>query len=414
MLAALALGMAIAAPARAATVKVEVFNDCEGDVACSKYAGGWPHSSLSFKAAAGERNDVTVTPAGDTIDVRDDGAALTAGSGCTARDEHSAVCDLGGRPRAAFGIDLGDLGDRLRIVGDVGSGRIDGGPGDDDLGGGDEADAIDGGTGADTVAAGAGNDTLDAEDTAGPDSFDGGSGRDVIDYAGRRRGVLVDLSKPGPGAGEPGEGDLVTAVEDVAGGGGPDVLRGDAGANGIYGGSGRDAVFGLGGADSLDGGEGADRVSGGAGDDAIDPSDSAADVLRCGTGRDVVFGVDFDGEYFDEEVVTGPDAGDLLDATCERVAVGDLGEGVPQLADVRLRLVKRSLLLRNPCGASGCRGRLTVGVGRRHARHVRFGSRGRRVRITLDAAAARALRHGAVARVALSFGDFGATFRFRP
>jgi hypothetical protein len=61
-----------------------------------------------------------------------------------------------------------------------------------------------------------------------------------------------------------------------------------------------------------------------------------------------------------------------------------------------------------------CSGRLTFGVGRHRSRYVRFTSRGRRVRLALDAASARALRRGAAARVSLVFGGgYAAAFRYR-
>src|SRR5204862_6366143 len=85
----------------------------------------------------------------------------------------------------------------------------------------------------------------------GSDFLDGGAGRDTASWEGRTKGVRVDLAS-GVG-GQRGERDVLKRIEDLSGGQGPDVLRGDARANGLMGGPGADTLVGRAGADTLDG-----------------------------------------------------------------------------------------------------------------------------------------------------------------
>jgi Ca2+-binding RTX toxin-like protein len=109
--------------------------------------------------------------------------------------------------------------------------------------------------------------------------------------------VLVDLRDRLP-EGRAGEGDRVTGVEDVEGGGGDDVLRGDGRANRLIGGPGSDRVEGRAGDDVLVGafddpeiltaaGPDADRLRGGAGDDRLGAGPQQRTDLACGAGRDL-------------------------------------------------------------------------------------------------------------------------------
>jgi hypothetical protein len=77
--------------------------------------------------------------------------------------------------------------------------------------------------------------------------------------------VHVDLGAR-TGAGESGEGDLLSGVEDVAGGRGDDLLVGDGGDNGLFGGRGDDRLLGRPGADWLDGGRDTGSMACGPGD----------------------------------------------------------------------------------------------------------------------------------------------------
>jgi Ca2+-binding RTX toxin-like protein len=69
------------------------------------------------------------------------------------------------------------------------------------------------------------------------------------------------------------------------------------------GGSGPDVIRGRGGNDVIVGGRGRDTLEGGAGNDRINARDGAVDVVRCGTGRDVVIADRVDRVARDCEVV---------------------------------------------------------------------------------------------------------------
>ena len=159
-------------------------------------------------------------------------------------------------------LDGGDGNDML-----LNSGRSSvqhGGAGDDVMRGGSSGDAFAGGAGSDEVRAGGGDDHLsgdapaptfpdspiprdapifdpygDASSVVAPDVLDGGGGSDTVDYEGSQP-LSVDLSDPAPD-GRPGESDVLIAIENVDGGGGPARLIGDNGPNRLSGGVGNAA-----------------------------------------------------------------------------------------------------------------------------------------------------------------------------
>jgi len=96
---------------------------------------------------------------------------------------------------------------------------------DDVLFGGDGEDALRGGDGDDYLR-GDGTDPDDADgESPADDEMDGGDGRDVVDYSQREEDVTVDLGA-GEG-GEAGERDRLTDLEQVNGGSGTNLLRGN-------------------------------------------------------------------------------------------------------------------------------------------------------------------------------------------
>ena len=133
--------------------------------------------------------------------------------------------------------------------------------------------------GADSLDGGGGNDLLEGE--LGADVLTGGDGLDTVTYEDRNGGVDVTISDtcgttacalandgardadtqtPGPQS----EGDLVERdVENLVGGGGGDLLRGDGDPNVLDGGDGNDRLEGLVGRDVLEPGPGDDVVVGG-------------------------------------------------------------------------------------------------------------------------------------------------------
>ena len=292
--------IAAAAPACAATVEVR------------------GSASIEYTAATGERNDLTVTVAPDTVTFDERGASLTAGRSCDPIDSHSVRCYLGaGTPDVT--IVAWDEDDVVRIVDEPGvapqlavyagagddhvqaAGRgalLDGGAGDDTLEGGAGPDSITGGPGADTISGGGGNDdiTPDGEGAPpAPDTVDGGPGSDSVSYSERTTPVNVDLERPG-GNGSPGENDTIRGIENVASGAGSDHLMGDEQANHLVSSNDdndpraqHDVVEGRGGNDTIEGSSGSDRLAGGRGDDSIDGSSGGGDSVSGGPGNDGIF-----------------------------------------------------------------------------------------------------------------------------
>jgi hypothetical protein len=368
-------------------------------------------AKLTYAAAPGERNRITASRGSGArfyeVTIQDDGAPVIAGTGCTARGEHAALCTAppyvypDGTSSArvpAVEIDAGDGDDTVttrreptdQTIGvdggdgnDVlsGTGVLDGGPGDDvltltnlptprcdktcDV----LQDVLLGGPGDDTLHGGPGDDGLDGDGGAsqsgeagtGDDVIDGGGGKDDVSYIDRDTPIHVDLGAGGTN-GAAGERDRLSDIENVDGGHGNDVIVGDGAANALSGGAGDDTVLGRGGNDHLDqatgtgtvrGGDGSDYLAGAgalvgdAGDDVLYPARSPAQV-RCGSGRDVV--------HYPQ--------GRLL-ADCELVAIDDFA------ITARPRLLgKRHLRLRAACNA-GVRCDILMTVRRHGARLTR-------------------------------------------
>ncbi|MDX6697784.1 MAG: hypothetical protein QOE65_1181 [Solirubrobacteraceae bacterium] len=237
--------------------------------------------TLRFDAAPGEANRVLVSAAADGVGVRDANAPVRPGAGCVTVDDHTVLCSFPMR----VDVELGDGADEgTSRLGRETPTVLHGGAGADRLRGGDASDELDGGPGQDALAGGAGDDTL-ADDDRVADALDGGVGRDRVSYAARPGGVRVDLARS-RGA----DGDRLRGVEDVEGGGGDDMLRGDRGPNRLYGLGGADVLEGRAGGDTLTGGEGPDLTLAGSGQDLLDLGESrdATDRTGCGSGRDTV------------------------------------------------------------------------------------------------------------------------------
>ena len=120
-----------------------------------------------------------------------------------------------------------------------------------------------------------GNDTLIGG--LGADKLIGGAGSDWASYAGAAAAVRVDLAT-GKGVRGDAQGDTYTGIENVRGGNGDDLLRGDALANTLEGGLGDDMLYGQDGNDTLIGGAGADHLFGSGGSDTASYRGSAGAV----------------------------------------------------------------------------------------------------------------------------------------
>jgi hypothetical protein len=173
--------------------------------------------ALSYVAAAGEANHVTVAPWGLALKVTETGTkggvpvALTIGPGCWRLSAGSAACVT---PTTGIAFDGGDGNDQLDATLVKVAVSASGGAGDDVLSTGSGADTLSGGPGADTLDGGAGNDTFDARDGAADritcgDGTDAGTADSADTVAADCESVLTPQPtvEPAPGTSDPGTTD---------------------------------------------------------------------------------------------------------------------------------------------------------------------------------------------------------------
>jgi hypothetical protein len=404
-----------AAAAHAATVRVGARPGYCGQ-ACSKYGGSVPDvRSLHVDAGAGEANTLTVTEHEGGWTVTDSSAPLVAGDLCIAMDSHTVSCETS---VTEVRVNAGDGDDTLtagvlgaRTIGQISYGpygiHLDGGAGDDTISGGAGDDVLDGGGGTDRLDGAAGDDLLDDQDGAEPDGdrFDGGPGYDQVSYADRRAPLRVDLRGAG-GQGEAGESDTFASIDSVAGGhandrmigsarsenlagaAGDDVLIGGGGHDALDGGRGRDRLLGGAGNDELSGGTGRDRLRAGAGRDRVGSTDSIAERVDCGPGRDTVGDwLQVEGAYTDdvEYDIFGPDETDVLARDCERAHIDQgLHERTVPVQPVARTMT--SMLFANPCVKDCERGTFRIRQRGRSVVLVTFGNRRRQPRVSVPLA----------------------------
>lgn len=344
----------------------------------NRYSPGEP--ALYFTAAPGERNQIVVirdaAAGSDMAVLRDLGAGVIAGPGCTAIDARTVSCRAG-----ATVVDTGDGDDTVTVPSNgpgsfntdvrggegadtlTGSGRLYGGPGRDVLTGSPYSDVLLGGTGDDFLDGGAGDDRLigdgDGDAKASPDPgggddmIDGGDGSDTVLYIGRRAGVRVDLEAATMNAAG-GERDRLEEIENITGGLGPDVLIGDGRRNRLEGHPGDDDLRGGGGNDTLGGGAGTDTLRGGDGDDDLNTRDRR-DALFGGAGDDLLAASNDAARPArrfrcgsGEDTVKGDPRGQRLDG-CERL---DLFGGVKKISVRPQRRARGALRFAWSCDGS--------------------------------------------------------------
>jgi hypothetical protein len=258
---------------------------------------------ITFTAAPGEHNRLTIgTDRRGTV-FTDAGAVVVARGDCTRVTLHRARCPL--IDRTAFAR-LGDRGDAVHVgapglVVTGGSGddvlrgsrysdSLSGQAGSDVVVGGRRDDLLTGGPGRDRLVGGPGSDTLLDGETgaqAARDVLSGGrdpnSGpSDRVVYARRRAGLRIDLRR-----GSSSTEDVLRSIESITGGHGADRLYGDGDRNWLAGGPGNDLLHGRDGADIPSGGRGDDRAYGDRGDDTV-WGDVGRDRLFGGAGDDFV------------------------------------------------------------------------------------------------------------------------------
>jgi Ca2+-binding RTX toxin-like protein len=202
----------------------------------------------------------------DLDDVADDGQA---------QEGDNVKADVEG----LFGGSAGD-----ELIGSAEANQIFGYEGEDTIVGNGGADRLVGENHSDLLLEGVGATVIDALDA---DTFEGGSGLDMVAYTGATANVRVTLDdvandgRPGTPVSPPEGDNVMSDVERETGGGGNDSLFGNAGNNLLVGGPGADSINGDAGNDTLQGDGGVDPLDGGAGTDVCDVGEDGGIVVNC-------------------------------------------------------------------------------------------------------------------------------------
>ena len=179
------------------------------------------------------------------------------------------------------------------VNGGAGNDTIRGNNAANTLRGEDDADKLYGINGADKLYGGTGNDILNGG--MGNDRLIGGDGVDTAVFSSKNNRInLGSTSRQNTRDGQ----DILIGIENVNGGGGNDIIRGNSEANTFRGGSGVDKLYGLTGADKLYGQAGNDILYGGGDDDFLYGNNgvdklygqAGDDTLNGGGGVDKLYG----------------------------------------------------------------------------------------------------------------------------
>ncbi|WP_372096669.1 beta strand repeat-containing protein [Tistrella mobilis] len=295
--------------------------DAQGDVLVSiETVSGSAHAD---RLTGGDGNDALIGNAGNDVLSGGNGDDLLTGGAGADRLSGGAGDDTADYAQSAAGV-MVDLGTGETgggdAAGDVITGieNITGSAFDDVLTGSSATNVLVGGDGNDRLAGANGDDALIGG--AGADEIDGGNGIDRAIYAASDAGVTVDLAA-GAASGGHAAGDVLTAIEGIAGSAFDDRLTGDAGNNTLSGGDGSDILQGGVGDDVLTGGRGGDTLDGGSGNDLVLYTDSETAVtvdLGAGTAAggdaagDVLTGIEGVGGSAFDDVLAGTTSDDVL------------------------------------------------------------------------------------------------------
>lgn len=181
------------------------------------------------------------------------------------------------------------LGDNLEHLTLAGIGQVNGTGNDlaNLMIGNDKKNTLTGGAGNDTLRGGGGDDLLCPG--TGDDIVDGGTGVNTASYKDVGGNLTIDLRLTSPQNTGAGGTDQLISIRHLEGGGGDDVLIGNAADNKMTGGLGGDRLEGNEGKDTLDGSAGIDTLIGGLGDDKYLVDNSSDQVVEAaGGGNDSV------------------------------------------------------------------------------------------------------------------------------
>ena len=263
-----------------------------------------------YTAARGERNQVEIREDAGQVVIRDSGAPITAGTGCTTTAPGEVRCQTSnssGISRGLVYVSTSDLDDTVTAISSVF--QVEGGTGDDALTGSPE--------GLELLDGGPGDDRLDG----------GGGADDVASYESRSAGIVASLRRRSGGA--RGERDVYVGLSGVIGGSGGDVIEGDAAGNELSGGKGNDRISGGGGVNQIDGGPGNDTLTGGPRRDVLVGNDGA-DTIRAQAGGDRLVGGRGNDRLHggrDRNLSFGGAGNDFLDLVNARREQGSCGAG---------------------------------------------------------------------------------------
>jgi Ca2+-binding RTX toxin-like protein len=367
-----------------------VFGDSGDDV----LIGGAKYDSIE----GGPGNDAIDGSGGADI-----ASYLNAGAGVT--------IDLqNGAPQDTRGAGVDTIARAESVTGSVHDDVLTGDDGDNTLWGEAGNDLLDARGGADGLSGGAGDDLL--RGGAGDDRHNGEDGVDAVAYDDTPAAVQIDLGVTGKAQATGGSGaETFNAIEGAIGSRFDDRLSGSAGPDALDGGAGADAIEGR---------EGSDSLRGGAGPDAIDSRDSSADAISCGDGPDNLLTDALDTIApdcaFPPPTVSGAATENGTDPVpgAHASAAPVLGVSLPRQS---LRAVRASGLRAILRCSANCHATATLRADRTTARRLGLSAArrtvgrlapvalaagtARSVRIRLNRATRRALRHARAARLVL-------------
>jgi Ca2+-binding RTX toxin-like protein len=209
-------------------------NDVLADGAGSDTAHGGAGNDHVLAAADAADDTYDGGTGRDTIDYSAMTQSVIADFGSGTADGRETGHDM----IAGFERVIGGSGDDHFSAGAT-SLAMSGGAGNDRLEGGAGNDTVSDGFGYDTVSAGDGNDHVMAAADATHDSYDGGSGHDILDYSTATFSVTVNVGSGRADGLDVGH-DLIAAFEEVITGSGDDHIVAGPGSLSVTGGAGND------------------------------------------------------------------------------------------------------------------------------------------------------------------------------